>query len=69
MNIVSNSYLVKRREYLGKVFTLFGYRSCYDDWRTVQSFDTLQEAEDYVWDQHGRSGLWVYSVFHKGKKI
>lgn len=65
----NSKYVVKRREYLGQLRTLFSHRSSYGDWRTVQSFDTLQEAEDYVWDQHGRSGLWVYSIFHKGKKL
>lgn len=66
---MSPQFIVKRREYLGKVPRAFGAPvAAYTAWQTVRLCSDIGVAQDVI--RHAsNSGLWKWAIFHKGKKL
>ena len=62
-------FIVKRREYLGKVPRAFGADvPTYTAWSTVQACSDIGVAQEVI--RHApTSGTWVYGIFHKGRRL
>ena len=65
---MSPQFIVKRREYLGKVPRAFGGDTpTYTAWQTVKACLDIGDAQDFIRHQP-KTGTWVYQIFFNNKK-